>query len=542
MHRRDERGAVALFVALLMTVVLGITALTVDIGQQRVGRADMQSLADMVALDMAREITGKKFSTYDVTALNAARDQSVARNLAKKSSGVIGKDATVAYRLGTTSSAGFQPAAATDVPTAVEVTASTSVDFTFAPGSGGASRSAVAVADVGACFSIGSYAAAIRSGDSGLLSPLLGLLGSNIDANVASYQGLANAQVTLQELATSLNVGTVDALANASVTLENFYIAVVSALQRQGDTAAASALQAIVLKLGPVGNQLVRVGNLVSLDTANEAGLALAANAFDLVASSAFLANGSSGISVPALAVADPALTGVAATASIVQKPQTGCGRVDVATAESSQVALTLTGGVRTTAVPAVSGLLESLGLTVDVGAATVVAHVARSTGLLTAANCRSPQSLAVDVTSNLLPVTLTLPLTLSAGFLGTIQLTATVTTVPSQPGVTSVLLGIPDSYEDPVSGTGGALNLSTLAVSTTANGSTGLLAVLGVTLSALANSVESVIVRPLASSIIAPLETLLTGPLSSLLGLRLAGTDLWSVPVPQCAEPSLRG
>lgn len=542
MRRRNEQGAVALVVALVMTVVLGITALTVDIGQQRVGRSDMQSLADVVALDLAREITGKQLSTYDVTALDQARDQSVARNLDEKSAGAIGKDAEVDYRLGMVATSGFEPATASDVPTAVEVTASTSVDFTFTPGSGGATRSAVAVADVGACFSIGSYAAAIRSGDSGLLAPLLGLLGSGIDANVASYQGLAGAEVTLQELAVSLDAGTLSALANTSVSLQTFYVAVVSALQRQGNMAAASVLQAVVLKLGPIGSQIVRVGNLLSLDTGNEAGLDLAANAFDLVAAGAFIANGSNAFSVPALQVADPALTGVQASLSIIQKPQTGCGRVDVATAESSQVALTLTAGVRATSVPVVSGLLQTLGLAVDVGGATIVAHVARSSGLLTAAHCRSPISLTVDVTGNLLPVTVTLPLTLSAGLLGSINLTATVTTVPSQPSVQSVVLGIPSSYDSAVPGPGGALNLSTLTVSTTANGSTDLLGVLGVTLSSLVNSVESVIVRPLASAILAPLETLLTGPLSSLLGLRLAGSDLWSVPTPQCASPSLRG
>ena len=59
-RERDERGATALIVALLMSLVLLIvSAFAIDLGMQRAGRRDMQALADLVALDMGRLIDGR---------------------------------------------------------------------------------------------------------------------------------------------------------------------------------------------------------------------------------------------------------------------------------------------------------------------------------------------------------------------------------------------------------------------------------------------------------------------------------------------------
>ena len=58
--RADERGAVAIVVAVLMSAVLvTVAAYAVDLGLQRVARTDMQSLADVVSLDLARELDGR---------------------------------------------------------------------------------------------------------------------------------------------------------------------------------------------------------------------------------------------------------------------------------------------------------------------------------------------------------------------------------------------------------------------------------------------------------------------------------------------------
>ena len=78
---RDERGAIIPMVALLMSVLMGAAAMGVDLGQLRVGRVDMQSLADVVSLDLARQIDGRQTQVIQADPLWAqAREQSVARN------------------------------------------------------------------------------------------------------------------------------------------------------------------------------------------------------------------------------------------------------------------------------------------------------------------------------------------------------------------------------------------------------------------------------------------------------------------------------
>ena len=84
---RDETGAVAVLAAALALVLLVSAAFAVDLGRQRVVRADMQALADVVALDAARVLDGRPASrvlaplpTDGLPSLSAAVSASVARN------------------------------------------------------------------------------------------------------------------------------------------------------------------------------------------------------------------------------------------------------------------------------------------------------------------------------------------------------------------------------------------------------------------------------------------------------------------------------
>ncbi|NHA01875.1 hypothetical protein G5V59_25590 [Nocardioides sp. W3-2-3] len=57
--RQDERGAVTLVMVFVLVVMLLGSAFVVDLGVQRVARSDMQAIADLVALDLARELDGR---------------------------------------------------------------------------------------------------------------------------------------------------------------------------------------------------------------------------------------------------------------------------------------------------------------------------------------------------------------------------------------------------------------------------------------------------------------------------------------------------
>jgi Flp pilus assembly protein TadG len=64
-RRKDENGAVALTVALVVTLLLAVASFALDLGLARVGVRDMQAVADVVALDMARQIDGRTVSAIE---------------------------------------------------------------------------------------------------------------------------------------------------------------------------------------------------------------------------------------------------------------------------------------------------------------------------------------------------------------------------------------------------------------------------------------------------------------------------------------------
>ncbi|WP_141006782.1 hypothetical protein [Nocardioides humi] len=63
----------------LLAVLLVSGAFAVDLGMQRVARADMQALADVVALDLARELDGRTVNAL-VDVLEEKKERSLARN------------------------------------------------------------------------------------------------------------------------------------------------------------------------------------------------------------------------------------------------------------------------------------------------------------------------------------------------------------------------------------------------------------------------------------------------------------------------------
>jgi Flp pilus assembly protein TadG len=97
---RDERGVVAITLALISCFVLiPLAALAVDIGVQRVARTDMQSLADMVALDLARGLDGK--TTASQWAAKSPLLQQRAEASRDRNDTTVGHPPTVAAELGT---------------------------------------------------------------------------------------------------------------------------------------------------------------------------------------------------------------------------------------------------------------------------------------------------------------------------------------------------------------------------------------------------------------------------------------------------------
>ncbi|HWU23634.1 MAG TPA: hypothetical protein VN088_19000 [Nocardioides sp.] len=579
MRRRDERGAVAVLVGLMMVVVLGAAAFTVDLGQQRVGRADMQSLADVVAMDLARELNGRSYATLSplmagLAAKSEARNQSVI--------GYAAHLPVLTVTLGTWSSAGTPQftAITSGVPTAVKVQAQTTVGFAFGgitgTHSGNASRTAYGTASNRSCVKIGSYAVRITSSNSPILNAVINkALGGSLNLDALSYQGLASANVSLLGLATQLGLGTVDELLTTSVSLKSLYLASAQVLQNNGNTAAASILNTIAASI--MVTQSVKLGSLVSATPGDGAAETASVDALGLVQGTAEIANGSSAVDIPGLS-ASLGLVSATGKLTLIQGAQVGCGEAgsDAAKASTAQASLS----VAATVPSSTAGLT---GLSVS-GSTTVTLNAASAQAALTGVTCGAgtsadPSGDTISATSSLVGASVGQTLSISGGITdsgalgsllngvlgllggvvkvtvsGTVQIAAS-TTDPATTKTASPLFPPNTAPWSSAIDTGsGDLGLDT--THTTVTWTTPLTihaytGILGLSLTetnlslAQTTTITSNLVSSLTNNVLGPVltkaNTTLLQPIEGMLGLSLAGADVFGGS-PTCGMPKLVG
>ncbi len=523
---RAEDGAVAVVTAAIVMVLVLVAALAVDLGMQRVARTDMQSLADVVALDLARELDGRR--AQEITDLQALADASRSRN---QSTLGIPASTSVTPVLGTVDVAtgAFTAAAPSTVVTAVKVTATTEVDFSFVGGSGGASRPSIAMANPGACWKIGSTALDLNSGNSVLLDAVLG---DALNVSAVSYSGLVGLGLGLGPLATSLSAGTTDELLSTTVGLDTFLTAAVTALTNDGDPSndgGIAILNAIVNGTsGSIATAPVRVGDLVGLASGDNTALMSTVDLLGLVSGAAFVANGNNFLAIPGLT-----LTGlpVGATAQlfVTEPPQQACNR---GIAETSQVKVVIKVPV---SIPiSVPVGLGSLDIGLATGFITTTLDLAKASGVLSKVNCEDGAARSLDVALSQVAVA-SLSQDFDVKLLGLPVISGTVPgTVPVSGASGTYNLELPDKFTNPRKTPAGA-------------GTIGVPSLAGATVSALGIPLlGSGLLRTLAAAVIDPLlvnvQALLVGPVSSILGLRLGGADMFAVRTPQCLNPRLVG
>ncbi len=530
-HAEQERGAVAPMVAFMLVLLIGFASFAVDLGMQRVARRDMQALADIVAMDMARRIDGRTAGALQGE-MATARDLSVARN----STTTVGDEPVVTYELGVLATDGsFAPVGSGVVPQAVRVTARTSVDFSFQPGEGAAARTAVAMAESKACFSIGSYAATIKSDDSPLLKPLLGLLGTKLNLSLIDARGLANVDIPLLGfIHAGLGVGTLDELvALRGVKLGDFYLAMADVLRREaGNTAQVILLQALAARVPGLN---LNLADILALGTGGSAGLDGMVNVLDLVTTGLFAANGTNGVSIPDLKIGVPGLAELTGSVKIIQKPNIGCGRARPSAAQPNQVAHSNQIEVR----------LGGKGVDLNIGIAHLAASVkvlielAPADAVLKDITCRpGHDTIVVAVGDSLLTLTITLDVLVSALAdlikiaEGGIDLRA------SRYGPLKDLTidVFNENYTVPGASGGGNIGLPELSVDAKR------LKLLGLPVGEGLNYILNPLLKHLVNPLLQGLDRYLLSPLLGFLGIQISGAEIYALPKPKCGQPALRG
>jgi uncharacterized membrane protein len=542
--RPDERGAVALFTAVVMSVVLVMAAFGIDLGMQRVVRRDMQSLADAVAFDLARQLDGRTAAAILASSTwSSARTQSIARN-----GPTLGSTPTVAVELGTVdSSYTFTSASGATVPTAVRVEATASVDFSFTTGSGSATRSAVAVARAQGCYKLGSWGARLgTTSDANLLYRVLAAHGIGSSVSVATYQSLVGAHLDLTALSTALGLGSPESMATASVSLAALLDAAATVIASNGSSATqVSALNTIKGDLGSLGGNAVSLANLFSVAPGAGSGLSAAANLADLVIGSILVADNNAGVSLD-LTSDVPGVSSLTTSVGLTQAAKTACGFVGSTPNTSNQVTVSTTAGTLTSnqnvLTSLVSGIANLGGIKVNPASGpvtlTVTTAAARST--LDALSCStSVRSATVGTTGGLLSAELVVPVSVEVSFLLGLLPTTVKGTIRARLAptgtVSPVTISVPDqSYDMPYSNSGSQAQLPAPTVDAT------------ITAGSLTPSQATDVLNAVATTVVAPMVTALNsallGPLSDLSGLRTAGADVLLLDHPTCTSPALRG
>lgn len=580
-HADDERGAVTVFVAVVLTFVLvGIAAFTVDLGMQRVARRDMQALADIVALDLAREIDGRSQAALAAEGSTASPGSAASQSLARNGD-TFGEDVQLEVDWGSYDGTWNT---ATNPPSAVRVTARAGVDFTFADGSGDVSRTAYATAASTACYRLGSFTAAVRTGDSTVLGPLNALLGVNL--KMAGYQGLAAADVTLGDLAATSFIGTPEELLTGTVSYSNLVKAMIEVLSNEPGSAnevAIDALGAVLKASAAVGS--ISLGNVMHVAPTDTAALAVGLKVLDILGS-AQLANGQRFIDISNLwaGVAGMGGSGVGGSLYLISAAELACGKPNSpeAVADNAQLggnltfslnlnSLNLDLGIGTLQTPLVTG---ALAVEIGGGSGQLVAPPPVYCGDGTAAD---PHAFDVAVSTALATYRLTLNVTaegdlkvgdlvdlglgdllddLLGGLLGgknkktnvEVQVELSVGGQAS-PGSSTAHLRMPPNDVTPVeTGTDVVLDLDDIVprvTSVSIGGTTiddlGPLSVLTdlvvAELTYLGNDFVEKSVAPLLEN----LDQDLVGPVARMVGLRFGGADVYAAGA-VCGLPALNG
>ena len=517
-ERDRERGAVLIIVSICLAFLVVATALTVDIGRLSARRRDLQAVADVMSLDLVRQLGGRTAATIVADPVwNNAIDDSRARNGFSPTA-----DRTVAVSLGTYDARTdvFTASLPSQVPKAVKVTTSDTVAFSFVRGSRRTSRSSVASqAEVGG-FSIGSIGVALSSQESTLLN---GIIGDALDVSAISYSGLAGAQVHLPLLVQSLglDLGDVDELLDHHLTLLQLVRAEANALRLGGDLAQATLLDSLAVAL-PNPSLPITLGDLLSIETGGEAAAAVASiDALRLLTATALVANGTNFLNLTDLGLSVPGLASASLSLQVIEKPQFVFGPVGVHV-DTAQVNLVTALHVGGTIAPGAT--LSAL--------TSVVTKVASGSGVISSIGCGAPKRMGIGVGTSLVSTTIDLT--------GTVQLLLPIANIDlglattRSPKTGSVSFVVPPDAIGSAKRYGAGEGIGLSGATITRNDTS----IIGLTLlpvSTIVNATLTTVVNP----VIAALDQLLSGPLNSVLGLSLSDADVTPLAI-TCAGPRL--
>ncbi|WEJ73386.1 pilus assembly protein TadG-related protein [Pseudomonas sp. PSE14] len=341
MGRERQRGAIGIMAAGTLLLALVCLALVVDTGRLYYEQRKLQRVADMAALEAAGQ--SGMCGSQQATEIQGYVTASAAKNgfvpaTGEELTGVLGSiklkdDAGRPLLL-----RGFSPGGnlADSVKVRVTHNVPSSLILNVASVFKGVSAQtqlraeAVARRTALGALSAGSGLFDLDSSKSALLNDLLGAL-LRIDLDVASYNGIAGANLSLRDLATqlNLNVGTVEELVNTNVGVAELLDAAVNAVSASNTAGVDTALLGNALAGATVPITRIDLASILSVTTPSElseTALDSEVNLLDLLMATAMAANKESAVSIPTVNLSVPGVTNLTATLYVIQPPQIAIG------------------------------------------------------------------------------------------------------------------------------------------------------------------------------------------------------------------------
>jgi len=365
-----EEGAVAVVLALFLTVCVSLSALAVDLGSLYLERRTVQGAADLAAVAAASDLDRAEQAARATLRANGFGDVPMLAVIKGR------YEADPAVLPGARFKAGAEPYNAVRVDVALGGQLYFARSFMESPE---ISVSAIGTADAQATFSIGSRLASVQGGLANAL--LAGLLGGNVSLSAMDYNALASANVSLAEflsaLATEVGVtaGSFSDVLDSTASVGNVLQATAQAATASGNAQAAQAIATLLSQSSATATvplkTLVDLGPLAHAEVGQpHAGLGADLNVMALLSAAVSAANGGNQVALN-LGTAVPGLLSLKVDLAVGEAAQHS-GWVAVgqpgATVQTAQMRLRVVAEVGGTGL--LAGIRVRLPLYIEVAAA----------------------------------------------------------------------------------------------------------------------------------------------------------------------------
>ncbi|WP_325436365.1 pilus assembly protein TadG-related protein [Pseudomonas nitroreducens] len=346
MGRERQRGAIGVMAAGTLLLALICLALVIDTGRLYYEQRKLQRVVDMAALEAASlsGLCGLPSGVQGYVTTSAARNGFVPAT----GDSLLATLGSVTFDGGygsassrRTFTAGGDPADSVRVQATHTVPSSLllNVASLFSGASSNTILSAQAVArrTAMAGISAGSGVLSLDSTNSPLLNALLGgLLGTSINLDLVTYQGIAGANVSLLALSqqlkaagVNLELGKVDSLLGANVTAAQLLQAMVNAADASQLANVNTSLLRTALATINVPTANLTLGQILSVvapDSVRDTALNAGVNLLDLLMATALVANKNNAVAIPTQKLAVPGLLTQTLTLTVISPPQIAIG------------------------------------------------------------------------------------------------------------------------------------------------------------------------------------------------------------------------